>query len=329
VLIKGEGYVMPKNDNMLTILWMLNSGEKLTAKQISEKLEINIRTVYRYMDALCASGVPIISDTGHNGGYSLLHNFIKSPLLFSMDEKKTLLHAALFAKEAGYPLSEALENATSKLKMYSNQEQERLLSHHLAGFEVINRRGYPAVQPVLQELEHAVANEWSIEISYRNSHEEQSPYRVIDPYGVVNWNNKWYTIAFCHLRNEIRSFRVERILSITRTPFSFRRPNEFSARTFFMNNLLPEVAGKSGYISLIISGKAEALDDLCIHWFLEHHLQERTSTQAIFLLEKEALYTHVPLIILPYGKSIRVIEPQNLKNKLVAVASELMEYYQV
>ncbi|MWC27586.1 helix-turn-helix transcriptional regulator [Paenibacillus sp. MMS18-CY102] len=319
---------MPKNDNMLNILWMLNSGEKLTAKQISEKLEINIRTVYRYMDALCASGVPIISDTGHNGGYSLLHNFIKSPLLFSMDEKKTLLHAALFAKEAGYPLSEALENATSKLKMYSNQEQERLLSHHLAGFEVINRRGYPAVQPVLQELEHAVANESSVEISYRNSHEEQSPNRVIDPYGVVNWNNKWYTIAFCHLRNEIRSFRVERILSITRTSFSFRRPNEFSARTFFMNNLLPDAAGKSGYISLIISGKADALDDLCIHWFLEHHLQERTSTQAIFLLEEEALYTYVPLIILSYGKSIRVIEPQNLKNKLVAVASELMEYYQ-
>ncbi|MDF2652667.1 MAG: DeoR family transcriptional regulator [Paenibacillus sp.] len=59
---------MPKNDNMLTILWMLNSGEKWTAKEISEKLEIHIRTVYRYMDALCASGVPIISDTGHNGG---------------------------------------------------------------------------------------------------------------------------------------------------------------------------------------------------------------------------------------------------------------------
>lgn len=319
---------MPKKDNMLAILWMLNSGEKWTAKQISEKLEIHIRTVYRYIDALCASGVPIIADTGHNGGYSLLHHFIKSPLLFSMDEKKTLLHAAQFAQEAGYPLSEALEKATSKLKMYSNQEQERLLSHHVAGFEVINRRGYPAVQPVLQELERAVANEGSVEISYRNRHEVQSPIRVIDPYGVVNWNNKWYTIAFCHLRKEIRSFRVERILNLTRTPFSFRRPPDFSARAFFMNNLLPHAAGKSGFTSFIIGGKAEALDDLCMHWFLEHHLQERTSTQATFLLEEEHLYTHVPYILLPYGKSIQVIEPQNLKNKLVAVASELMEYYQ-
>lgn len=319
---------MSKKDNMLTILWMLNSGLKWTAKQISEKLEINIRTVYRYMDALCASGVPIISDTGHNGGYSLLHQFIKSPLLFSVDEKKALLHAALFAKEAGYPSSEALENATSKLTMYSNQEQERLLSHHAAGFGVINRRGSPAVQPVLQELEHAVASESSVEIAYRNRHDEQSPNRVIDPYGVVNWNNKWYTIAYCHLRNEIRSFRVERIMSITRTPMSFRRPEDFSARTFFMDKLLPDVEGKSGLISFVVGGRAEALDDLCIHWFLEHHLQERTSTQAIFLLEEEYLYTHVPNILLPYGKSIHVIEPQKLKDRLVAVASELMEYYQ-
>jgi len=70
--IREEGIPMSKNDNMLAILWMLNSGIKVTAKQISEKLEINIRTVYRYIDALCASGVPIISDTGHNGGDSFL-----------------------------------------------------------------------------------------------------------------------------------------------------------------------------------------------------------------------------------------------------------------
>lgn len=319
---------MPKNDSMLAILWMLNSGKKCTAKQISEKLEINIRTVYRYIDALCASGVPIISDAGHHGGYSLLHHFIQSPLRFSMDENKALLQAALFAKEAGYPLGEALEQAASKLKMYSNHEQEHKLSHHLAGFEVINRKGNPAIQPVLQQLEQAVAHERSVDITYRNRYEERSPNRVIDPYGVVNWNHKWYIIAFCRLRKEIRSFRVERILSVTSTDCSFRRPQDFSVRSFFMNNLLPDAVDKSGYIACKIRGRAGALDNLCMHWFLEHHLLERTSTQAVFVLEEEALYTYVPSIILPYGKSIQVIEPQGLKNKLVEVASDLMEYYQ-
>ncbi|GGG00195.1 DNA-binding transcriptional regulator [Paenibacillus albidus] len=320
---------MPKNDNMLAILWMLNSGIKMTAKQISEKLEINIRTVYRYIDALCASGVPIISDTGHNGGYSLLNNFIKAPLLFDIEEKKALLQAAVFAKEAGYPLSEALGNATSKLKMYSNQEQESILSRHLAGFDVINRMGDPSVQPALVELEQAVANEFSVEIDYRTSHEEQPENRVIDPYGMVYWNNKWYTIAFCHLRNEIRSFRVERILQIKRTQIRFKRSKAFSAREFFMQNLLPDLVGKDGLIPLIIGGRSESLDDLCLHWFLGHHLKERTTNQAIFLLEEKSIHTYIPYFLLSYGKSIHVIEPQSLKDKLVDVVSELMEYYQI
>ncbi|MGC6174304.1 helix-turn-helix transcriptional regulator [Lacrimispora sp. 38-1] len=320
---------MAKNDNMLAILWMLNSGEKITAKQISEKLEINIRTVYRHIDALCASGVPIISDPGHNGGYRLLNNFIRAPLLFDMEEKKALLQAAVFAKEAGYPLSEALGNATSKLKMYSNQEQESILNHHLAGFEVINRMGNPSLQPILAELEQAVEKEFSVEIDYRTGREEQPKIRMIDPYGMIYWNNKWYTVAFCHLRNEIRRFRVDRILRIKSTQINFKRPEAFSTREIFMKNLLPDLVGKKGLISLIIEGRSEVLEELCLHWFLGHHLKERTSNQAIFLFEEETIHLYVPYFLLSYGKSIQVIEPQSVKERLVAIASELMEYYQL
>lgn len=319
---------MAKNDNMLAILWMLNSGVKVTAKQISEKLEINIRTVYRYIDALCASGVPIISDAGHNGGYSLLNNFFRAPLLFDIEEKKALFQAAVFAKEAGYPLSEALGTATSKLKLYSNQEQESILNHHLTGFDVINPVRDPSVQRVLAELEQAVANEYAVEIDYRTGREEQPKNRDIDPYGVVYWNNKWYTIGFCHLRKEIRSFRAERILHIKRTQRAFKRPQGFSTREFFVQNLLPDLEGKDGLVTLVIGGRSEVLDDLCMHWFWGHHLKERKSDQAVFLLEGKLLNAYVPYFLLSYGKSIEIIEPKDFKERLVAVASELMEYYQ-
>ena len=320
---------MAKNDNMLAILWMLNSGGKITAKQISQKLEINIRTVYRHIDALCASGVPIISDPGHNGGYSLLNNFIRAPLLFDLEEKKALLQAAVFAKEAGYPLSEALGNATSKLKMYSNQEQESILNHHLDGVEVINRKVNSSIQPILAELEQAVEKEFSVEIDYRTGREEQPKNRLIDPYGLVYWNNKWYTVAFCHRRNEIRSFRVDKILRIKCTHIIFKRPEAFSPREFFMKNLLPDLMGKEGLISLIIEGRSETLNELCMHWFLGHHLKARTSNQAIFLFEEESIHIYVPYYLLSYGKSIQIIEPQSVKDRMVAIASELIEYYQL
>lgn len=320
---------MSKKDNMLSILWMLNSGAKITAKQISEKLEMNIRTVYRYIDALSASGVPIISDAGHNGGYSLLHHFIKAPLLFDIEEQTALLHAAVFAKEAGYPLVEALSNATAKLKRYSNQEQESQLNRHLAGFEVLSRAGNPSIQPILVELEHAVASECSVEIEYHTSHEDQSKQRVVDPYGVLYWNNKWYVVAFCHLRNNIRSFRVERITAIERIESVFKRPEAFSARKFFMKNLLPDIEGSDGLISLIIEGRTEALDDLCLHWFLGHYLENRTSNQAVFVLEEKIVQAYVPSFLLSYGKSIQVLEPPILKKRLVEITSELLAYYQL
>lgn len=134
-------------------------------------------------------------------------------------------------------MSEALGNATSKLKMYSNQEQESVLSRHLAGFEVINRRGDPSIQPVLAELEQAVANEFSVEIDYHTRRDDQPKTRVIDPYGMVYWNNKWYIVAFCHLRNEIRSFRVERILQIKRTQNIFKRSGSFWLGNFFAKSI--------------------------------------------------------------------------------------------
>lgn len=320
---------MAKNDNMLAILWMLNSGSKITAKQISEKLEINIRTVYRYIDALCASGVPIISDPGHNGGYSLLNNFIKAPLLLDMEEKKALLQAAVFAKESGHPSSEALETVTSKLRMYSNQAQESMLDHHLAGLEVINRSIDPSVQPILAELEQAVGKECTIEIEYRTGRDDQAKKRMIDPYGMVYWNNKWYTVAFCHLRNEIRSFRADRILSIHLTQLGFKRPSSFSTREFFINNLLPDSEDKKGLISLIVEGRAEALDDLCLHWYLGLHLKERIAHQAVFLLEENAIHIYVPYFLLSYGKSIRIVEPQSLKDRLIEIAFELIDYYRL
>jgi predicted DNA-binding transcriptional regulator YafY len=318
---------MPKNDNMLAILWMLNSGTKITAKQISERLEINIRSVYRYMDALCVSGVPIISEPGHNGGYSLLNNFIRAPLFFDLEEKKSLLHAAVFAMESGYPFMESLNSATSKLKKFSNQEQEKVLNRHLVGFEVVSRICDPAVKPILMELEQAVVNECSMEIEYCTGYEGHPKHRVVDPYGMLYWNNKWYAIAFCHLRNEIRNFRVDRIINIISTKNTFKRPEAFSAREFFTENLLSNIESKVGLCTLVIEGKSEALNDLSAHWFLGYHLIKRTEYRTIFLMDEYSIHTYVPHILLPYGRAIKVLEPNSFKAAMASILKDLLDYY--
>ncbi len=177
---------------MLAILWMLSSNKKTTAKQIAEKLEINIRTVYRYIDALSISGVPIISDSVHNGGYSLIHDFHQAPLVFDIEEKKALLYATTYAKDAGYPFSDALSRVIEKLKLYSTEEQESMLNRYIVGFEVAKQHIVPSLKALLEELTIAIANEQSIEIVYRTKRDEKHQSRVIDPYGILYWCSKWY-----------------------------------------------------------------------------------------------------------------------------------------
>ncbi|KGR76173.1 helix-turn-helix transcriptional regulator [Ureibacillus sinduriensis] len=319
---------MPKIDNILAILWMLSSGEKITAKQISEKLEMNIRTVYRYIDTLSTSGVPIISDTGHNGGYTLLNHFIEAPLFFDFEEQTSLFHAAVFAEEAGYYGGEALNRAISKLSKHSNQEQEAKINQHFNSLEVISRFSSLSKAGFLNELELSVADGYSVKIHYDKSGEKQLKFRLVDPYRIIYWNNKWYVIGFCHLRNEIRSFRVDRIESLMPTENKFEQPENFSASDFFMNNLLPTIEDKEEITTLIITGGNRALEDICGHWFLGHYLHQRSSDQAIFLLEKDILHTYIPYLLLPYGKSIRVTEPISLKERLVEVLSELINFHQ-
>ncbi|MFP3488379.1 DNA-binding transcriptional regulator, partial [Staphylococcus sp. SIMBA_130] len=96
---------------------------------------------------------------------------------------------------------------------------------------------------------------------------------------------------------------------------------------FFIKSLLPTIEDKEGIISLVINGDKSVLADICQHWFLGHYLQERTSNQAVFLLEKNIIHTYVPYLLLPYNKSIKVIEPITLKKRLAEVLSELIEFH--
>lgn len=320
---------MSKNDNMLAILWMLNSGKKVTAKQIAEKLELNIRTVYRYIDSLSTSGVPIISDSGHNGGYSLMEKFHQAPLVFDIEEKKALLYATTHAKDSGYPFGDALSRVIEKLKLYSTQEQESILNRHIVGFEVANQHIDPNIRESIEQLTICIANELSIEIEYRTKSNEDYHSRLIDPYGILYWCSKWYIVGLCHLRGEIRSFRVDRIINMTQSTRVFARPKDFSAKEFFLKSLMPDDSDNVNIISLVISGRAEALDDLCNHWFMSYYIKERTLNQAVFLIDSDIIHKYVVNFLIPYGKAIQVVEPMSCKEKLYEIALELMEYYQI
>jgi predicted DNA-binding transcriptional regulator YafY len=318
---------MAKADQMLALLRLLGYGQRKTARQLAEALEVNIRTVYRYIDALCASGVPIVAEAGHNGGYRLLESFKETPLFFDADEQKAIIHAAKFAQEAGYPNGEELERAIAKLKTYNNPEQLSAVTRLAESVEVVP----PTVEDVslqetLQHLERSAAEGRTLEIDYCKAYASAVETRRFDPYGLVYWKGAWYSVGYCHLREDIRSFRADRMTRVAPTDASFERPPHFAPKQYFLQKLLPS-RDRAELVSVRIQGKSHALNDLCKHWFFGHALVERTEAEALFQFEKQSLHGHAVYYLLTYGGSLRVTEPPSLKETLIRIASGLLDYY--
>lgn len=318
---------MSKADNMLSILWMLRSGRRMTAGQLADKLEVHVRTVYRCIDSLCASGVPIIADSGPNGGYRILGQFADSPLMFDIEEQKALVHASVFAKEAGYPHTDALGRAVDKLKRYTNEKQLDELTRHGSGVSVISPPIGGKYKDDLQRLEQAAGQGLTIEMEYAGGKKESSPSRLFDPYGIVFWKGNWYTVGHCHMRLELRSFRVDRIQRLSATDLRFERPDSFSAKDFLMGNLLPGTQDEQALVTVQVSGQEQALNELCRHWLFGHALAERQANRAVFRLGEKSLHTFVPYFLLPYGTSIEIESPV-LVRRMAEVSRRVSEHYE-
>lgn len=318
---------MTKADNMLSILWMLRSGKRMTAKQLAEELEIHVRTVYRCIDSLCASGVPIVADSGPNGGYRILSRFADSPLVFDPEEQKGLIHASVFAREAGYPHSEALERAMDKLRRYANEKQLDELERHGGGLSVI----YPPIdgkhRALLQVLEEATGQGRTLEMEYDRGRGEGSSKRRFDPYGIVYWKGSWYTVGHCAYREELRSFRVDRIVRLRETEARFERPEGFSAKDFLLGNLLPGSQGAAELETVRITAQEQVLNELCRHWLFGHALTERRPEEAVFLLERSTLMTYVPYFLMPYGTALS-IGSELLVRKMAEAGAKVTAHYE-
>lgn len=314
---------MAKADNMLAILWLLRAQRRLTAAKMAEELEISERTVYRYIDSLCASGVPIIAELGPEGGYRLAENFQGAPLFFEPTELNAIFHAAQFAAEAGYPHSQALESATTKIRQNLTPEQIERTRRHTAAFRAIRQPRGGDVQPWLAHLEQAVAETERVLITYQKPEQSEAEERIIDPYGVVHSAGLWYMVGFCHQRQAIRQFRVDRVSTVWPTGERFERPADFRLEEYFSDEWIQR---RQRSIAVHLEGEPWVLAALAEHWYLRYCLVER-APQTLHLQVDQRGLAELPAILLQYGRKVSVRAPSYLRQSLVELAQEWLEHH--
>ncbi len=199
---------------VLAVLELLQAHPQLTGPELAARLEVDVRTVRRYVTMLQDLGVPIEGTIGRYGGYRLLPGFKLPPLMFNDDEALALAMGLLVARRLGLAAAApAVEGALAKV--------ERVLPAAVrARVQAVNETliiDLPAPEVVvagaiLGALSHAAKHNQPVWLRYAGR--EGASERLVDPYGVVYHGGRWYTVGYCHLRAARRVFRVDRVEAI-------------------------------------------------------------------------------------------------------------------
>ncbi|WP_020620707.1 helix-turn-helix transcriptional regulator [Paenibacillus daejeonensis] len=317
---------MKKLDYLLSVLWILRSKPVSTAAQIAEQLEMSVRTVYRYIDILCISGVPIISEPGHGGGYKLPESFTAMPLFFDSTELKAISQSVMFARQANYPHADSLERAMSKISQRLLDSHREELQRQSLGLHVVEPSRQDSLQEQLRQLEQAILEQTTVSIHYAKSLTQPIQERSINPYGLLLSGTKWYLIAFCHSRQQERVFRVDRITRLTLSESQFEKPADVDIR-FIFERLHHKSEPTGSLVNVRLAGNEELLDQIANHWYLRAYVSERNESELVFNMPPETMNTYMPSLLLSFGRHVRVLEPLALREQLSSIAYDLAHYY--
>ncbi|MEJ2620048.1 MAG: YafY family protein [Candidatus Thiodiazotropha sp.] len=204
---------MRRADRLFRITQELSPERYITAETLAERLEVSVRTVYRDIDALSASGIPVEAVAG--SGYRLSKGFRVPPLMFN-DEELTALMLGMRMVQGwcDAALAEAASSALSKVEAVVPERLRPILSHEallVPDFHIPSE-----VREHVARLRKAIAQQHKIEIAYRRQDGVYSE-RVIWPLGLFYWGSVWTLAAWCELRDGFRQFRVDRIETLQRS----------------------------------------------------------------------------------------------------------------
>lgn len=220
----------PRLTRLAAILTQLQSKKIVTARDIAEKHDISIRTVYRDIRTLEHSGIPIVTEEGK--GYSILDGYNLPPVMFSEEEANALITAEkIINKNKDASLVQHYINAVEKLKavMRSNQKvKSELLTERI---HIRNNKFNLKTSDYLVTLQSAVTNYKIVHLEYESLHNHKSN-RDVEPFALFSTNENWLLIAYCRNKTAFRAFRLDCIEKLIVKDETFE-PHKMTLQEYF------------------------------------------------------------------------------------------------
>jgi predicted DNA-binding transcriptional regulator YafY len=202
---------------LLELLELLQARPLTTGREIAEHLEIDGRTVRRYVAALQEMDIPVEGQRGVGGGYRVRPGYRLPPLMLSDDEAVVVVLGLIAARRQGLDSGEgAADGALTKIHRVLPDLLRRRVEalETTLGFTASPRAGAPVAGDTVLLLADAVRRRRRVRTSYRAFSGERTR-RELSPYGLVVHSARWYLAAHDHLRDDLRTFRIDRMTRTT------------------------------------------------------------------------------------------------------------------
>lgn len=209
-------------DRIVAILIQLQSKKIVKAQELANRFEVSLRTIYRDIRTLEASGVPIYSEAGV--GYALMEGYRLPPVMFTREEASSFIAAEkLMQKFTDKTLGNHYASAMYKLKAVLRSDDKDWVSNIESNvFMQSSEKLFNDKSPnTLATLFESIAEKTQVTLSYEAIQSEGITVRNIEPVGIFHDNNNWYVFGYCHLRKEYRQFRADRVHKIKKTEIPF------------------------------------------------------------------------------------------------------------
>jgi len=220
----------PRLSRLTAIITQLQSKRLVTANYLAEKHNVSVRTIYRDIRTLEKSGIPIITEEGK--GYSIMEGYHLPPVLFSEDEANALITVEqLMIKNKDQSLRENVSSAIEKIKCilrYSQKGNADLLADRII---FGGNQNLESSSNNLMQIQSAIIHIKVLQIEYCSS-EQRHTTRTIEPFAIYSINGDFLLIAFCHLRNDFRNFRIDFIKKIIPQNETFT-PHNMTMQKYF------------------------------------------------------------------------------------------------
>ena len=304
-------------NQLFEFVYILIDKKQVTAKEMAERFGVSTRTIYRWMEALSLSGVPVYSLKGRGGGIAISEKFAMDNTVLSEDERLAIISSV-----------KALENLSGKNNAAITPERKaadklsRLVTSDTDWLEVDFAPWSPEgseVRNLFGILRDSILKKRQITFDYFTG-DGRNEKRIVHPWKLVFRGQAWYLLGWCTMRNSERFFKLTRMRNLVMTS-----KNANVTR----NQGIEESAQTSEYSAPLIQIKAKITKEK-ISYLMDSFICSEIKLQKNGYVNVTFMAPDTPWlceILLSFGAQIKIVSPVKIKNTIAEMAEKITELY--